>query len=99
MLYLHGTTSLSHLNCSVMNLAALAFRQTDVIRLLPCYGMWVVKAAKSDSYEFPGGSERYVAGHASDRNDASPLFSSNHSRPSPHGWDQDSPGVNCRALR
>jgi CRISPR-associated protein Csb2 len=33
------------------------------------------EAAKNDSHEFPGGAERYVAGHANDRNDRSPRFS------------------------
>jgi CRISPR-associated protein Csb2 len=52
-----------------------AFRQVDGVKVAIMLRHVACEAAKNDSYEFPGGSERYVAGHASDRNDCSPRFS------------------------
>jgi CRISPR-associated protein Csb2 len=52
-----------------------AFPQVDAAKLAAMLRHVACDAAKSDSHAFPGGSERYVAGHASDRNDRSPRFS------------------------
>jgi len=52
-----------------------AFRQVDAAKLAAMLRHVACEAAKHDSHKFPGGSERYVAGHASDRNDRSPRFS------------------------
>jgi CRISPR-associated protein Csb2 len=51
------------------------FHHVDVIKVAAMLRHVACEAAKGDSYEFPGGSERYVAGHASNRNDRSPRFS------------------------
>lgn len=52
-----------------------AFRHVDAVKVAAMLRHAACETAKSDSYEFPGGSVRYVAGHTSDRNDASPRFS------------------------
>jgi CRISPR-associated protein Csb2 len=51
------------------------FRQVDTSKVAAMLRHVACEAAKGDSHKFPGGSERYVAGHASDRNDLSPRFS------------------------
>jgi len=51
------------------------FRQADVVRVAAMLRHLACEAAKTDSRDFPGGSERYVAGHTTDRNDRSPRFS------------------------
>jgi CRISPR-associated protein Csb2 len=52
-----------------------AFRQVDTAKLAAMLRHVACEAAKNDSHMFPSGSERYVAGHASDRDDCSPRFS------------------------
>jgi CRISPR-associated protein Csb2 len=52
-----------------------AFRQANSAKVAAMVRHVACEAAKNDSHEFPGGSERYVAGHASERNDCSPRFS------------------------
>ncbi len=52
-----------------------AFRQVDAAMVAAMLRHVACEAAKNDSQEFPGGSERYVAGHASGRHDRSPRFS------------------------
>ena len=78
-----------------------AFRQVDDAKLAAMLRHVACEAAKNDSHDFPGGSERYVAGHASDRNDRSPRFSYlplptiGH----PHADGMIPPHPDCRALR
>lgn len=52
-----------------------AFRQIDAVTVAAMLRHVACEAARTDSHRFPGGSERYVAGHASDRDDPSPRFS------------------------
>jgi CRISPR-associated protein Csb2 len=47
----------------------VAFRQLDAVKVAAMLRSLTCKLAKEDTYEFPGGSERYVAGHL--RDDAS----------------------------
>jgi CRISPR-associated protein Csb2 len=51
------------------------FRHVDAMKLAAMLRHVTCEAAKSDSHEFPGGAERYVAGHAKNRDDRSPRFS------------------------
>jgi CRISPR-associated protein Csb2 len=52
-----------------------AFRQVDGAKVAAMLRHVACEAAKNDSHEFPGGSERYVAGHVRDQNDRSPRLS------------------------
>jgi CRISPR-associated protein Csb2 len=52
-----------------------AFRQVDSAKIAAMLRHVACEAAKNDSYKFPGGSKRYVAGHARDRDDRSARFS------------------------
>jgi|ERR1043166_1075959 CRISPR-associated protein Csb2 len=51
------------------------FRHVDVFKVAAMLRHVAWEAAKHDSHEFPGGTERYVAGHAKSREDRSPRFS------------------------
>lgn len=51
------------------------FAQIDAVNVAAMLRDATCEAAKNDSHEFTGGSDRYVAGHASDKNDISPRFS------------------------
>lgn len=50
-------------------------RHVDASKVAAMLRHVACEAAKRDSHEFPGGTERYVAGHVKDRNDRSPRFS------------------------
>jgi CRISPR-associated protein Csb2 len=51
------------------------FRHVDAIKVAAMLRHVTCEAAKDDSHKFPGGTERYVAGHTNHRNDRSPRFS------------------------
>lgn len=44
----------------------VSFRQVDVVKVAAMLRSLACKLAKEDTYEFPGGSEHYVAGHLKD---------------------------------
>src|SRR6266508_69285 len=62
--------------CAVFELPeGVAFRQVDTIKVAAMLRSLTCKLAKEDTYEFPGGAERYVAGHLKDNESNVPRFS------------------------
>jgi len=53
----------------------VAVRQEDSVKVAAMLRSLTCKLAQTDMYEFPGGSERYVAGHISEADSNSPRFS------------------------
>lgn len=62
--------------CAVFELPeGVAFRQVDAVKIAAMLRSLACKLAKEDTYEFPGGTERYVAGHLKDDESNVPRFS------------------------
>lgn len=53
----------------------VSFRQVDAVKVAAMLRSLTCKLAKEDTYEFPGGSERYVAGHLKDDDSNQARFS------------------------
>lgn len=53
----------------------ISFRQVDVVKAAAMLRSLTCKLAKEDTYEFPGGSEHYVAGHLKDDDSDQARFS------------------------
>lgn len=53
----------------------VSFRQVDVVKVAAMLRSMTCRQAKEDTYEFPGGSERYVAGHVKDDDSNQARFS------------------------
>lgn len=51
------------------------FRQVDAVKVAAMLRHLACEEAKRDSHQFPGSSDRYVAGHTTSKDDASPRFS------------------------
>lgn len=53
----------------------VAFRQVDAIKIAAMLRSLTCRVAQLDEYDFPGGSQRYVAGHISEEDRGAPRFS------------------------
>ena len=53
----------------------VSFRQVDAIKVAAMLRSLACKLAKEDTYDFPGGAERFVAGHLNDDKSNAPRFS------------------------
>lgn len=70
------STALPARPCAAFELPeGVAFRQTDAVKVAAMLRSLTCKLAKEDTYKFPGGAERYVAGHLKEDESNSPRFS------------------------